>query len=198
MSKGEVTRQRIIEEAAPLFNQRGFAGCSIQDVMDATGLEKGALYRHFSSKEELAVAAFLYATTRSTRTRTEGLDEIEGTVDRLRCLVRRFVETPSVMPGGCPLMNTAIDCDDGNPTLRRLALDGIQAWRGRIARIVEEGIERGEVRRQVEPRRIANTIVATLEGALMVSRLEGNKVALQDAGVSLDGMLDGLRCGEHR
>ena len=41
MNKGEMTRQRIIEEAAPIFNQRGYAGCSMQDVMEATGLEKG-------------------------------------------------------------------------------------------------------------------------------------------------------------
>ena len=54
MRKGELTRQRIIAQAAPIFNQRGFAGCSMQDLMEATGLEKGGLYRHFSGKEELA------------------------------------------------------------------------------------------------------------------------------------------------
>ena len=61
MNKGEMTRQRIIEEAAPIFNQRGYAGCSMQDVMEATGLEKGGIYRHFESKEELAAEAFKYA-----------------------------------------------------------------------------------------------------------------------------------------
>ena len=50
MNKGEMTRQRIIEESAPIFNQRGYAGCSMQDVMEATGLEKGGIYRHFESK----------------------------------------------------------------------------------------------------------------------------------------------------
>jgi TetR/AcrR family transcriptional repressor of nem operon len=192
MNKGEMTRQRIIAEAAPLFNQRGFAGCSVQDVLDATGLEKGGLYRHFASKEELAVEAFRYALANSIRTRTENLQQIEGAVKQLQHLVWRFVESPSVMPGGCPLMNTAIDSDDGNPMLRQLALEGIQAWKGRLSRIVEEGIERGEIRREVEPRRIANTIVAALEGALMVSRLEGSKVALEDAGASLEMVLDGL------
>ena len=54
MSKGQLTRQRIIAQAAPLFNQRGYEGCSINDVMAATGLEKGGIYRHFESKEELA------------------------------------------------------------------------------------------------------------------------------------------------
>jgi TetR/AcrR family transcriptional regulator, transcriptional repressor for nem operon len=192
MNKGELTRQRIIAEAAPLFNQRGYAGCSMQDIMDATGMEKGGLYRHFASKEELAVEALRYALANSTWTRMENLEEIEGTVERLRCVIRRFVETPSAMPGGCPLMNAAIDCDDGNPMLRQVALDAIQAWKGRLVRVVEEGIERGEMRRDVEPRRIANTIVATLEGALMVSRLERNNVALEDARDSLETVLEGI------
>ena len=83
MSKGELTRQRIIEEAAPIFNQRGFAGCSMQDVLDATGLEKGGVYRHFASKEELAAEAFQYAWTRVSKARREGQDAIPGAVEKL-------------------------------------------------------------------------------------------------------------------
>jgi TetR/AcrR family transcriptional repressor of nem operon len=192
MNKGELTRQRILEEAAPLFNQRGFAGCSMQDVMDATGLEKGGLYRHFSSKEELAAEAFRYARTKAIEVRTENLNQIQGAVNQLRYVVQRFAEGPSLMPGGCPLMNTAIDADDSNPMLRSLALEGIQEWKAKLQRIVEEGIERGEIRSQIEPRTIANTIIATLEGALMISRLEGNKVAMQDARATLEIVLDGL------
>jgi TetR/AcrR family transcriptional regulator, transcriptional repressor for nem operon len=192
MNKGELTRQRIIAEAAPLFNQRGFAGCSMQDVMDATGLEKGGLYRHFASKEELAAEAFRYARASAIKVRIENLDQIQGAVKQLRYVIQRFAEGPSVMPGGCPLMNTAIDADDGNPILRRLALEGIQEWKAKLQRIVEEGIRRDEISRQIEPRRIANTIIATLEGALMISRLEGNKSAMQDAKTTLEIVLDGL------
>ena len=192
MNKGELTRQRIIAEAAPLFNQRGFAGCSMQDVMDATGLEKGGLYRHFASKEELAAEAFRYARASAIKVRIENLDQIQGAVQQLRYVIQRFAEGPSVMPGGCPLMNTAIDADDGNPILRRLALEGIQEWKAKLQRIVEEGIRSDEISRKVEPRRIANTIIATLEGALMISRLEGNKSAMQDAKATLEIVLDGL------
>jgi TetR/AcrR family transcriptional regulator, transcriptional repressor for nem operon len=192
MSKGELTRQRIIAEAAPLFNQRGYVGCSMQDVMDATGLEKGALYRHFASKEELAVEALRYALTNSIRTHVENLDEIKGSVNQLRHMIRHFLVSPSLLPGGCPLMNTAIDSDDGNPMLRQVAREEMQAWKGRIEAVVKKGIERGEIRRQVEPRRIANTMVATLEGALMVSRLEGTKSAMDDAQASLQVVLDGI------
>jgi len=55
MSKGEETRERIVAEAAALFNQRGYEGGSMSELMKATGLEKGGIYRHFSS-QELTVA----------------------------------------------------------------------------------------------------------------------------------------------
>jgi AcrR family transcriptional regulator len=192
MTKGEATRQRIIAEAAPIFNQRGYAGCSMQDLMEATGLEKGGIYRHFANKEELAAEAFRYALAQSVKVRTEHLSEIPGAVAKLRRVIELFVEEPSAVAGGCPLMNTAIDADDGNPALRGLALKGIQAWRMRLCRIVEAGVKAGEIRKRTEPRRVANTIIATLEGALMISRLERSKDALRDAQAMLDGVLDGI------
>jgi TetR/AcrR family transcriptional regulator, transcriptional repressor for nem operon len=189
MNKGELTRERILAQAAPIFNQRGFAGCSMQDVMDATGLEKGGLYRHFESKEELAAEAFKYALSQAVKTRTADLEHITGFVAKLRYVVSRFVEAPSTMPGGCPLMNTAIDSDDGNPALRKLVKAGLNDWKKRISALVEQGIQAHEIRNDVEPRRIANTIIATLEGALMISRMEGTKEALSDAGAALNDML---------
>jgi AcrR family transcriptional regulator len=190
MTKGEVTMQKIIAAAAPIFNQRGFAGCSIQDVLDATGLEKGCLYRYFASKEELAAAAFKYSLAEVVKVRTEGLEEIENSVEKLRYFVGRFVETPSPIKGGCPLMNTAIDADDGNPELRELARKGVEAWKARIEKIVKSGMERGEIRKEVKPRRIANSMIAMLEGSLMISRTEGTRKAMKDAQVMLERMLD--------
>lgn len=193
MTKGEVTRQKIVEQAAPLFNQLGYAGCSMQDIMAATGLEKGGLYRHFSSKEELAEEAFRYSWAKVLDMRWEGIDGVEGSVEKLRFLVRRFVEIRSILPGGCPVLNTAIDADDGNPALRRLVQKAVQEWKTRIADIVAAGIENGEIRADVEPRRIANVVIATLEGALMISRLEGSRTAIHDADAILEKVVVDLR-----
>jgi TetR/AcrR family transcriptional regulator, transcriptional repressor for nem operon len=190
MRKGEATRQRIIEEAAPIFNQQGFAGCSMQDLMQATGLEKGGIYRHFANKEELAAEAFRYALARTMKVRNDHLAEVPGAMEKLRLAVKLFVERRSTIPGGCPLMNTAIEADDGNPTLRELALNGIKDWKSRLAEIVEAGLRDGEIRVGTEPRRIANTMIATLEGALMISRLEGDGTALRDAQATLELVLD--------
>ena len=193
MTKGEVTRQKIVEQAAPLFNRLGYAGCSMQDIMAATGLEKGGLYRHFSSKEELAAEAFRYSLARVTEAGWEGIEEVEGSVEMLRFLVRRFVDIRSIFPGGCPVMNTAIDADDGNPALRKLVQKAVQEWKAKIVRIVATGIERAEIRADIEPRSIANIVIATLEGAIMISRLEGNRVAVHDAETMLDKILVDLR-----
>jgi TetR/AcrR family transcriptional repressor of nem operon len=188
--KGETTRQMIVAAAAPIFNQRGFNGTSMQDVMEATGLEKGGLYRHFSGKEELAAEVFRYSLGQSVKLRTEHVDRTHGTIPLLKSLVKRFVEVPSSMPGGCPLMNTAIDSDDGNPTLRGLVHEALRDWRTRLIKVIRDGIRNGEIKTETVPRQIANTIIASLEGALMISRLDGNRVALADARKSLEVLLD--------
>ncbi len=192
MRKGEVTRQRIIAQAAPIFNQRGFAGCSMQDVMEATGLEKGGLYRHFSGKEELAAEAFHYAVSRAEKIRFDNLDSTRGALHQLRQFIDRFVNVRSEVPGGCAIFNTAIEEDDGNPMLRDLALKALQDWKNRLTKIVQEGIRTGEIRKGTVPRRVTNVIIAALEGALGISRLEGTKTALEDAQTALIGFLDSI------
>jgi TetR/AcrR family transcriptional regulator, transcriptional repressor for nem operon len=74
--KGEETRHRIVAEAAAMFNKNGFEGSSLSELMKATGLEKGGIYRHFSSKEELAAEAFEYAWKAAWDARTQDLDSI--------------------------------------------------------------------------------------------------------------------------
>ena len=190
MNKGESTRRRIIEQAAPLLNQRGFSGCSMQDIMDATGLEKGGIYRHFSSKEELAGEAFLYALEQAVKTRTDGLEHLSGALARLRYLIHRFVDTPSPIPGGCPLLNTAVEADDGNPLLRKLVRQAFADWAKRLAAILNQGIESGEIRSNISAAQTADTIIAALEGGLVLSRLRGNREPLHHVESSLNQLLD--------
>jgi AcrR family transcriptional regulator len=192
MSKGEITRQRIIAQAAPLFNQSGLAGCSMQDIMDATGLEKGGLYRHFSSKEELAAECLKYSLLLAFKTRAGDAEHIPNAIDKLRYLVDRFVSAPSPVKGGCPLMNAAVDADDGNPQLRRLTQEALQDWKSRLIQILKGGIERGEVVSDTDPVRVANTFIAVLEGSLLISRIEGSSRAREDARCTLNTLLDGV------
>ena len=171
--KGEQTRQDIIRKAAPIFNQKGYDGAALSDLMRATGLEKGGIYRHFESKEELAGDAFDHAWKVAMEARFEGTEEIPNTVDRLKQIVRNFRDRRTgLVPGGCPLLNTAIDSDDGNPRLRAKARQALGSLLDRLQSIAEEGRRRGEVRADVDSAKLATLIASTLEGSIMVSRLQ--------------------------
>lgn len=173
MRKGEQTRREIIRKAAPIFNQKGYDGAALSDLMRATGLEKGGIYRHFESKQELAGDAFDHAWKIAIDTRFEGTEQIPNTVDRLKQIVRNFRDRRTgLVPGGCPLLNTAIDCDDGNPKLRAKARQALSSWLYRMQSVTQEGKRRGEVRSDVDARKLATLIVSTLEGSHMLSRLQ--------------------------
>src|SRR5271170_6278213 len=122
IGRGAETRREIIRQAAPIFNRKGFAGAALSDLMRATGLEKGGIYRHFKSKQQLAAEAFDYAWNIASKLRLEDTEHLANSVDRLLQLVRNFRDRrEGLVPGGCPLLNTAIDADNGNFLLRRKA-----------------------------------------------------------------------------
>lgn len=179
MNKGELTRRRIVALAAPVFNRKGLAGTSVTDLMEATGLEKGGIYRHFESKQALAEDAFDYAWKIAVETRLEGTAAIANTVDRLKQIVMNFSERrEGLVPGGCPLMNTAIETDDGEPRMRAKASRALNGWLRRMRSVIEEGQRRGEIRVDVDAAELATLIVSTLEGGLMLSRLKKSRTPM--------------------
>src|SRR5467141_3954513 len=190
MRKGEQTRQEIIRKAAPIFNQRGYEGAALSDLMRATGLEKGGIYRHFSSKEALAAEAFDYAWRETLDARIHDLDTISNTVDRLEQLVANFVERRGIIPGGCPLLNTAIDTDDGNSVLRARARNALRDWRTYVISVIRAGIKAREIRPRIDPKKLATLIIGSLEGAIMLGRLERSEEPLRAVQAHLNNYLE--------
>jgi TetR/AcrR family transcriptional regulator, transcriptional repressor for nem operon len=200
MTKGEQTRRDIVQKAASLFNQRGYEGTSLSDLMDATGLQKGGIYRHFSSKEDLAAEAFDYSWGRAVAERLDGVEEVPDPVDRLKKMIANFVELRTgLVPGGCPLMNTAVEADDGNAVLRARARRALQSWTERLYRITSEGIRKRQIDPRVRPTKLAQLIIGSLEGALLISRLQNNDEPLRDMRKHLDEFLErGVRAKRGR
>jgi len=189
MSKGDETRQRILAEAAAIFNQRGYEGCSIQAIMEATGLEKGGIYRHFESKEELAAEAFDYAWNIAATKRRQNLDAIPNEADRIKQHIANFGHRTG-LPGGCPLLNTAVDSDNGNPVLRDRVRKALRNWQTMLHTILEDGVHAGTIRADIEPCTVANRIIAGLEGAMLISRIERNEAALRQSLMQLEAYVD--------
>ena len=195
-TRGEATRRRIVEQSAAVFNRHGYSGTSMSELMAATGLEKGGLYRHFASKQDLAAAAFDYAWETVSEPRRRGLEDCATSLEKLLLLVQNFVEQPPrTLPGGCPLLNTAIDSDDGNPVLRGKARAALDEWRGNIADIVRQGQQNGELRGGIDPAAVATIVIASLEGGVMMSRLEKTREPLHAVGEHLAGYLQTLKAG---
>jgi TetR/AcrR family transcriptional regulator, transcriptional repressor for nem operon len=190
MRKGERTRQEIIRKAAPIFNQMGYDGAALSDLMRATGLEKGGIYRHFSSKEALAAEAFDYAWRETLDARIHDLETISNSVGRLKQLVANFVERRGVIPGGCPLLNTAIDTDDGNSVLREHARKALRSWRSSLISMISDGIKAREIRPRVNAKKLATLIISSLEGAVMLCRLERSEEALRHVQAHLDSYFE--------
>ena len=180
VTKGERSRQKIVESAARLFNQKGFTGCSMGDIVAASGLEKGTLYGHFSTKEELALLAFDYAWKDTSDKRLRNVDAVSNAVDKLKLHIDNYVNTPS-FPGGCPLLNFAIDADDGNLILRKRVRKALKGWEDLLAKIVGDGQSAGEINPEIDPRSVANLVISTLEGATVVARINRRSAALDDA-----------------
>ncbi|MEH2267639.1 MAG: TetR/AcrR family transcriptional regulator [Nostoc sp.] len=178
MTKGEETKTRILHQAAELFNQQGYAGSSMSDIMRVTGLQKGGIYNHFQSKDDLALQAFDFAIARIKQHTRFALRSKRHAVERLQAIISvfsSFVENPPIK-GGCPLLNTAVESDDAHPALRERAQQAMNSWLHLIRRIIETGIEKGEIRPEVSADEIATIIIATLEGAVMMSKLYGDSI----------------------
>jgi TetR/AcrR family transcriptional regulator, transcriptional repressor for nem operon len=183
VTKGEDTRRMILQRAAEVFNSKGYYGASMQDIMDATGLEKGGIYRHFDSKDDLALEAFDFAVELVHQEFVIALKDKRHAIDRLRAIVSVYRAMPDGMPlaGGCPVLNTAIEADDTHPALRDHARRAMDEWREYVVRTTAKGIERGQIRPEVVPEELATFIIATLEGAIMLTKLYDDTVHMNRA-----------------
>ncbi|MDX2160964.1 MAG: TetR/AcrR family transcriptional regulator [bacterium] len=197
-SKGERTRDFIIQRAAEVFNQYGYSGTSLSDIMRLTGLEKGGIYNHFASKDELAYAAFDYALAVTTARIREIFHTHKHAVDRLLALMDYYFELArgDTLAGGCPILNTAIEADDtaaaggAMPELKARAKAAMRDLVATIQRTIEKGIERGEIRPDVDSERSATFIVAAMEGALMMTKLYDDETPLHMAAAQVRRLIE--------
>ena len=180
MSKGDDTRQRIIEKAAALYNIKGIAGTSVNDVMQATLLAKGGIYRRFESKEELTLAVFQYLATRLSNAISNAIKTQVTATGRLHALLDFYTDRLTLsQTGGCPLMNFGVEADDTDTSLSEQVGKGISAIQQQISRIVQEGIKTGEFKSSVNPDLFGIKTFNLLEGTILACRVMKNKAQMR-------------------
>ena len=177
MSKADKTKELIIERTAGIFNTKGFAGTSLTDMTDVTGLTKGSIYGNFKNKDEVAIEAFKFNLQTMNDLFSSEMAKKDTFRDKLLVyceVVGEFSESKFPI-GGCPILNTAVESDDTHPELKRRAQKALLGWKDKIVLLLKSGMEMGEFRNGLNPEQIAVTILALLEGAIMIRKVTDNQ-----------------------
>jgi AcrR family transcriptional regulator len=183
LSKAEKTKEFIIEKTAPVFNAKGFAGTSLNDLTIATGLTKGSIYGNFANKDEVALAAFDYNFSQVNLFLRNKIMATENSVERLLVyptVYQDFLKIPFLKPG-CPILNTSTEADDTHPLLKGKAADALAFWKKSIETQVKRGIDRKEIKAATNPAEIAIIIMSLIEGAIMQAKVTGRSAELKIA-----------------
>ena len=203
MTKSEKTRQFIIEKSAALFNQKGFNGTSMSDIMEATGMSKGGIYGNFKRdgldkngvKEEIAVAAFEHAVAKVYTEIGKRTKVIEHTIDKLKAVVYFYKERVLDPPveGGCPIQNNAVSLDDSTLLLKERVKSAMAEWHKRVVWTVEKGIEKAEIRPDADPHEVADLFIGMIEGGIMMAKIMDSKAPFDSMSKLLLKMIDELK-----
>jgi TetR/AcrR family transcriptional regulator, transcriptional repressor for nem operon len=176
MNKAERTRQFIIEKTAPVFSKKGFAGTSLSDLTEVTGLTKGSIYGNFKNKDEVAVAAFEYNFRLILEKLKAKVAEADSTIEKLFVMVdfHRNTYGKTYIEAGCPIANLAPEADDTHPDLRNSINKAIEKWDKGIQNLIKEGMSKGEIKKDVNPSAFSSSMIALIEGGVMLSKSTGD------------------------
>ncbi|VAW15834.1 Transcriptional regulator, AcrR family [hydrothermal vent metagenome] len=167
-TKAERTTAYIIETVAPVFNKFGYIGTSMSDLTEATGLTKGALYGNFENKEALALAAFEFNSKRLLNVIAEKLNS-EGTSLEKIFTLTKFYRNYNIFTlefGGCPILNVGVDAQHNNKLLTAAVVETIRDIEGKIALVLESGVNNNELSLPVTPLQFAKQLYTMLQGAV--------------------------------
>ncbi len=195
MSKAERTRQFIIEKTAPVFNAKGYAGTSINDLTEATGLTKGSIYGNFENKDEVALAAFDYNFERVITYIKSRMDDRITTIDKLLVypeVYRNFLKLP-ILQTGCPINNTAAESDDTHPQLKAKVANALAFWRERLENRIMIGIENGEIREDVDVNEFVSVLISLVQGSVIQVKVTGKIAPLNTTMDYLEKLIKGLK-----
>jgi len=171
ISKSEKTAKYIIEKVAPLFNQKGYAATSMSDLTTATGLTKGAIYGNFQNKEELAIKSFNFSVNQVLKSISSHQNKNKSSLQKLY-LITDFYKNYynfSKKLGGCPILNNGVDAKNQNTNLHNEVVLIINKTQTNIAKLIEQGIKNGVIKRTVNSKKFAKRLYSHIQGAVFMA-----------------------------
>jgi TetR/AcrR family transcriptional regulator, transcriptional repressor for nem operon len=178
--KGQRTRARIVAAAARLIHQRGVAATTLDDVKAAAQVSGSQLYHYFPDKDDLVQAVIDHqADTIARNQRQADL----GSLDGLRAWRDTVIAEAKISngTGGCPLGSLAGQLAETDPHARTLIAAGFQQWSAAISESLRGLQAAGRLRPGVDADDFAITLLATLQGGLLLAQVQQDTRPLQTA-----------------
>lgn len=180
------TPDRLIEATQELLWERGYVGTSPKAIQQQAGAGQGSMYHHFAGKPGLARAAILRTTAQLHQAAGELLDAPGTARERISAYLLRERDVLR----GCPVGRLTMDPDVMARDELRAPVDETFAWlRGRLAELVQEGVDQGEFAPDIVPEEIAAAMVATVQGGYVLARASGSPAAFDAAVAGLLSLL---------
>jgi TetR/AcrR family transcriptional repressor of nem operon len=191
MSKGENTKQFIIEQATPIFNKKGIFGTSMNDIMEATKLSKGSLYVHFENKDSLALSVIEYSLGLQYKKISASTGHIDHPYEKLLAYLEIYQDpmNPTV-PGGCPMMNFGMEADDNFPLVKERVNRAVEVRQTFLEDIIKDGIQQEVFKPDWNYREFATIMFAMIQGGIMICRIAGSRAKMTDITKQLKSLIE--------
>jgi TetR/AcrR family transcriptional regulator, transcriptional repressor for nem operon len=172
---GKTTREAIVSAALRLMHVHGYHATSLDDVLRESGIGKGNFYYHFRSKEELGYAILEQIVSVFVEQTLEPCfsDPTDPPLGQIRCFLDRIVQAQRDRQcrGGCAMGNLASELSDVHEGFRKRLASVFTTWHARLAEALTEAKRRGQVGNMCNPDASARFVVASLEGAILLTKL---------------------------
>lgn len=174
-TKGAATRDQILNAAARLIHVQGYQSTSLDDVLRESGVGKGNFYYYFKSKEDLGYAIIDRITQGFVERSLEPAfaDAEADPVAQIHAFLDRVLEAQRQRNciGGCVMGNLASELSDVHEGFRQRLAGIFDLWRVHLAEVVSRGQARGRLRADMDASRVAQFLVAGLEGSILLSKV---------------------------
>ncbi len=171
MIRSEKTRQLIIKKTASIFNKKGYTGTYLSDLTNATGLTKGSIYGNFKDKNEVALEAFRYNYKFQTEQVLFKIEKENNSANKLLAFLNHYKTEfkPIFNNGGCAILNTAVDADNGNDLLNKEVIKTIHNWHQKINLILTDGVKNNELK-NIDIETFSYRMISLIEGSILLAK----------------------------
>ena len=178
-AKGARTRARIVQEAAALIHERGVAGATLEDVRAAAGVSGSQMTHYFADKNELVQAVIDYQADTIVKHNRQALGSPKG-VEAWRKMVVTGVRSTQGK-GGCALGSLGGQLAENDPEARALIAAGFDQWAATISDGLRSLHADGKLPSDIDPDDLATTLLATLQGGLLLAQVQRSTRPLETA-----------------